>query len=130
MIIKQINITGLLITILFFSCKNSNTKIEGTWTYIKAIENGKEIKRSEPESKYQMEFKNGETKLLLDNKGTGPGLLYYKFEGDSLFLTNIQIDSLGRNDTLNAIGAFVMIKNDTLTAVTGSTTAYYVREKN
>src|SRR5881394_21293 len=98
----------LFLLILVLNCGHSNNKIEGTWTYVKAIENGNEIRSSEKVGNRQFQYlENGEMKLFNDNKRIGLGLYYYKLKGDSLYLTNVQIDTTGKVDTLATQTGFV-----------------------
>ena len=120
---------AILLLTLFLSCSTSKNKIEGTWTYIKAIENGKEIRSSEQVGNKIKYLESGEMQLFHDNKRYGIGFYYYELKGDSLYLTNIQVDTTGKYDTLATSAALVSIKNDTMSVKHGSKTRYYKREK-
>jgi hypothetical protein len=122
---------SLFLFILVFSCSQPGNKIEGTWTYIKAIENGKEIRSSAQDRTRQIQFlENGEMELFHDNKRYGLGLYYYQLKGDSLYLTNIQVDTTGKFDTLGTSTGLLSIKNDTMSVRYRNKTLYYKREKN
>jgi hypothetical protein len=121
---------ALFLLILVLNCGQSKNKIEGTWTYVKAIENGNEIRSSEKVGNRQFQYlENGEMKLFNDNKRIGLGLYYYKLKGDSLYLTNIQIDTTGKVDTLSTQNGLVSIKNDTMSVKHGDKIYFYKREK-
>lgn len=122
---------ALFLLILVLSCGQSHNKIEGTWTYVKSIENGNEINNSEKVGNHQFQYlENGEKKLFNDNKRIGLGLYYYKLKGDSLYLTNIQVDTTGKVDTLATQTGLVSIKNDTMSVKHGNKIYYYKREKS
>jgi len=112
------------------SCGQSNNKVEGTWALIKAVENGNEIRSSEKAGNRQFQYlENGEMKLFNNNKRIGLGLYYYKLIGDSLYLTNIQVDTTGKVDTLATLAGLMSIKNDTMSIKYGNEIYYYKREK-
>jgi|GEM_PF-6508718 len=121
---------AMLFFTLFISCGKSKNKIEGTWTFINMVENGNEIRSYKQVENQQVQYlDNGEMKFFRDNKRYGLGLCYYKLKGDSLFLTNIEVDNSGKIDTLLNQSAMLSIKNDTMSIKQGIKTAYYKREK-
>ena len=122
---------AILLLTLFLSCGKSKNKIEGTWTYIREIEKGKEINSSEQVENFRIQYlDNGEMKLFSGNKRFGIGLYYYKLKVDSLYSTNIQVDTMGRIDTLGTFTSLVSIKNDIMIVKHGAKTIYYKREKD
>lgn len=115
---------------LLRSCDKSTNKIEGTWTVIKIIEPGKAPIEPKGLESRQLQFLNGEMKLFNNNRRIGLGLYYYKFKGDSLYLTNMQIDSNGKVDTLTRETGLVSIKKDTMIIKSTDKTYYYKRGEN
>jgi hypothetical protein len=89
---------SILLLILFLGCGQSENKIEGTWTYIKEVDNGKEI-RSAALAENQVQYlENGEMQLFHNNKRYGLAIYHYELKGDSLRLINIEVDKTGSID--------------------------------
>ena len=122
----------MFLLMLILSCSKSRNKIEGTWTHIKTTVNEEEIIRPEQEGHLeQIEYlENGEMKYYHDNKRYGLGYYYYRLKGDSLYQTNVQVDTTGGFDTLGTQGVLFSIRNDTMTIKQDSKTIYYKKEKD
>jgi hypothetical protein len=128
--LRKIKIITLLL-IVFLSCNKSKNTIEGTWAYINTVEKGNENGSSQQvRTSLVQRFEKGEIKYFNNNKRYGIGLYFYKLKGDSIFLTNVQVDTTGRFDTLGRFGALLSIRNDTMSIKEGDKTSFYIRQKD
>ena len=121
--------TTILPLLILFSCQTAdNEKVVGTWTLKKKIKCGLEIK-NEGDDKIQLEFLvNGEMKHLVNGGRAGIGFYSYKINKDSIYRTNIQIDSLGKRDSIFIRSNKFSLRHDTLTIEADEGTLYYKKD--
>ena len=122
--------TALFFLIPILSCNQSRNKIEGTWTVLEIIETEKGMIDATELGNRQLQFlENGEMRVFKDNKRTGLGIYYYNIKGDSLYLTNIEIDTFGKVDTLARQRGLLSFKNDTMNIKHENKTYYYKKAR-
>lgn len=118
-----------LTSLLLFSCQTrDNDKVIGIWTLKKKVKGGVEIKK-EGNDTLQIKFLDNYEMLHLTNaQRTGIGFYSYKIVGDSIYRTGIQIDSLGKRDSIFLGANKFSIALDTMTIDTDKGTLSYKRE--
>lgn len=122
-------VVTILTSLIFLSCdKGDKENIIGTWTTVAKLKNGKEL-RKEGDDKTQLEFfATGEMKHLISGGRAGIGVYSYKIIKDSIYRTNIQIDSLGKRDSISLGSNKFFIRHDTLIIEADEGTLYYKKD--
>lgn len=93
-------IPAILLPLALVSCGRKENTIEGTWTFMKAADKGKDATVTMKAGHQQLQFlETGEVRQYYDHKRFGLGLCYYRLKDDSLQLTWVQKDDSGRLDT-------------------------------